>query len=312
MTPPMRHSIDLISWLLLLTLAALWSLSFIFQEVALEELDPFTTVLGRVGCGAVVIWLYVLARGLPVPSSARIWVRFALLGLLTNVIPFSLIVWGQSHILGGEAAILNATTPIFTVLIGHFATQDDRLTRNRAIGILLGILGAAVMVGVETAGVGARVSWGYLAIIGASISYGFAAHAARRVAADIPGPVAAACMLTMSSMWMIPIVLLLGDPLPVSPRISTLTAILILGALCSALAYIVYFAILKRAGATTLMLVTMIIPPGTLILGAVFLGERFGANDFAGLALIIAALAIIDGRILRLYPGRRNAKPPAR
>ena len=188
MTSPMRHSIDLISWLLLLTLAALWSLSFIFQEVALEELDPFTTVLGRVGCGAVVIWLYVLARGLPVPSSARIWVRFALLGLLTNVIPFSLIVWGQSHILGGEAAILNATTPIFTVLIGHFATQDDRLTRNRAIGILLGILGAAVMVGVETAGVGARVSWGYLAIIGASISYGFAAHAARRVAANIPGP----------------------------------------------------------------------------------------------------------------------------
>ena len=308
----MRHSIDLISWLLLLTLAALWSTSFLFNEVALEELDPFTIVLGRVATGAVAIWLYVLVRGIRIPTGFRIWAGFALIGLLNNVLPFSLIVWGQSHILGGEAAILHATTPIFAVVIGHFVTQDDRLTRNRAIGILLGILGAAVMVGVETADLGARVSWGYLAVIGASVAYACAVHSTRRVTVGIPGPVAAAGMLSMSTLWMIPVAVLLGDPLPVSVRPSTLGAVLLLGVFGSAIAYIVYFAILKRAGPTNLTLVAMMIPPSALILGAVFLDERFGANDFAGLALIVAALAIIDGRILHLYPGRRNAKPPAR
>lgn len=295
----MRQQIDLVSWLLLLLLATLWSTSFVFNEIALVELDPFTVAFGRVATGALAIWLFVLIGGFRVPRSLRVWRSFAILGLLNNAVPFSLILWGQGRIQGGEAAILNATTPIFAVLIGHFMTADDRLSVNRVVGICIGLGGVTLLVGIETFAFGPQTAWGYLAIIGASVTYGFAAQAARRLMGAIPGPVLAAGMLTMSSLWMIPVVAWLGAPLSASVSAPTVLSVLALGILCSAVAYIVYFAILRRAGATNLMLVTMIIPPGTLLLGAVFLDERFGSNDFAGLALIIAALVVIDGRILQ-------------
>lgn len=295
----MRQGIDLVSWLLLLLLATLWSTSFIFNEIALLELDPFAVACGRVATGALTIWVFVLIGRFRMPASPRAWGCFAVLGLLNNAVPFSLILWGQERIQGGEAAILNATTPIFAVLIGHFMTTDDRLSANRVAGIGLGIGGVALLVGVETLAFGPQTVWGYLAIIGASVSYGFAAQAARRLMGGMPGPVMATGMLTMSTLWMIPVVAWLGAPLPASLGAPTVLSVLFLGALCSAVAYIVYFAILRRAGATNLMLVTMLIPPGTLLLGAVFLDERFGGNDFAGLALIVAALVVIDGRILQ-------------
>lgn len=295
----MRQGIDLVSWLLLLLLAALWSTSFVFNEIALAEIDPFTVALGRVATGALAIWAFVIIGRFRVPGTLRVWGSCALLGLLNNAVPFSLILWGQDRIQGGEAAILNATTPIFAVLIGHFMTADDRLSVNRVAGIALGTGGVALLVGVETFAFGPQTVWGYLAVIGASVSYGFAAQAARRLMGGIPGPVMATGMLTMSTLWMIPAAVWIGAPLPASISAPTVLSVLLLGILCSAVAYIVYFAILRRAGATNLMLVTMIIPPGTLLLGAAFLNERFGANDFAGLALIVTALAVIDGRILQ-------------
>lgn len=308
------HSgIDLKSWLLLLFLAALWSGSFIFNEVALVELDAFTIVLARVGIGAAVIWVYLLARGHRMPFEARLWAGFALIGLINNAVPFTLIVWGQGSILAGEAAILNATTPIFAALLGHFSgALDERLTLHRAVGIGLGVLGVTFMVGVEAGTFGAGALWGYGAAIASSVSYAFAAHAARRFASDVPGPVAATGMLTAGTLWMVPVVALFGGPFPTSLGFPTLGALFGLGALCSALAYIVYFAILHRAGPTNLLLTTMLIPPMALILGIALLGERFGVNDLTGLAFIILGLALIDGRLLQRLrrPTRQAATPP--
>ena len=297
----MNQRIDPISWLLLLALAGLWSITFPLNEIALLQLDPFTVVFGRVLFGALAIWVFVLATGLPIPKGRGIWIGFLVMGALNNAIPFSLIVWGQKEILGGEAAILNATTPIFSVLLGHFITSDDKLSWNRLAGIFIGIAGVTIMIGVETADIGSRSMWSYLAIIGSSISYAFAAHAGRRVAAGIRGPVAVAGMLTMSTLWMLPVMLLFGDPLPERIAWSTTASVAALGILGASVAYLVYFRILKRAGATNLMLVTMMIPPLSVVLGALFLGEAFGLNDFGGLALILLALAIIDGRAMRVF-----------
>jgi drug/metabolite transporter (DMT)-like permease len=275
-------------WLLLLALALLWGGSFFFAELALMELRPLTVVLGRVGFAALALWAVLALSGRRLPASPRLWCAFLVMGALNNAIPFSLIVWAQVELDSGLAAILNATTPLFTVLLAHLVTAEERLTWNRVAGVLLGLGGVAVLIG-PTALTGLGLAGlSQIAVLAAALSYACAGLYGRRFR-GLPPSSAAAGMLTASTVLLLPLALL-----------------------CTALAYLLYFRILASAGATNLLLVTFLIPPGALLLGAMFLGERPEWTAYAGMALIFAGLAAVDGRpLLRLKAlttGRHSAE----
>jgi drug/metabolite transporter (DMT)-like permease len=286
-------------WLLLIALSILWGGSFFFSEVALAELGPLTVVLGRVGFAALALIGLVYLTGHRLPSGWGLWRAFLVMGVLNNAIPFSLIVWGQVTIDSSLAAILNATTPLFAVLLAHALTRDERLTRGRAAGVLLGLAGVAVLVGPQILGELGAAGLAQLAVLGAAFSYACAGIYGRRFK-GLPPVVAAAGMVTCSAVLTLPLALVVERPWEMDPGALTWAALLGLALLSTALAYVIYFRILAAAGATNLLLVTFLIPVSALALGVTILGERPEPSAFAGLALIFAGLAAVDGRLLRL------------
>jgi drug/metabolite transporter (DMT)-like permease len=316
-------------WLLLVTLSVLWGGAFFFSEVALAELGPLTVVLGRVGFAALALVGFVYLAGHRLPSAPGLWGAFLVMGALNNLIPFSLIVWAQVAIDSGLAAILNATTPLFTVVLAHYLTRDERMTRGRFAGVVFGIAGVAVLVGPEALGqLGAEglstaglstaglstaglstAGLAQLAVLGAACCYGCAGIYGRRFQ-GLPPVVAAAGMVTCSAVLTLPLALVVERPWQIDPGALTWAALLGLALLSTALAYVIYFRILASAGPTNLLLVTFLIPVSALILGVVVLGERPAPSAFAGLALIFVGLAAVDGRLLRSRP--RRARPRSR
>jgi drug/metabolite transporter (DMT)-like permease len=286
-------------WALLLTLSVLWGGSFFFSKVALAELPPLTIVLGRVSIAALVLNLVVAATGKSMLLDWRTWRLFAIMGLLNNLIPFSLIFWGQTQIPSGLASILNATTPLWTTLLAHFLTTDERLTSNRLLGVVCGIVGAVILIGPDAlAGVGLNVL-AQIAVLGAAISYAFAGIFGKRFRA-LPPLVTATGQLSATSIMMIPIALIADKPWQLAaPQPITIAAILGLALLSTAIAYIIYFQLLASAGATNLLLVTFLIPVSALLLGITILGERLNPGDFIGMAMIGLGLAAIDGRLVK-------------
>jgi drug/metabolite transporter (DMT)-like permease len=276
-------------------------------------MPPLTAVLGRVGLAALALNLMLRAAGYRMPSSARIWGAFFAMGLLNNLIPFSLIFWGQTEIASGLASILNATTPLFTAVFAHFMTRDERMTPNRLLGVLLGLVGVTVMIGpaVALAGLGVNVV-AQLAVLGAAISYALAGIFGRRFEAmGVPPMVTATGQVTASTVMLLPVALATDRPwaLP-APSAETWTALVGLALLCTAVAYIIYFRILATAGATNLLLVTFLIPASAILLGMLVLDERLHPSQFAGMALIGFGLGAIDGRIivwLKTWTRRRRA-----
>jgi drug/metabolite transporter (DMT)-like permease len=297
--PPINHSMGAIEWLLLLTLSVLWGGTFLFSEVALEEVQPFTLVLGRVGVAAIALLIVVYATGRRMPSSWAAWGPFLLMGALNNLIPFSLIFWGQIEITASLASILNATTPLFTVLLAHILTRDERITPGRLAGVVLGIAGVVAMIGPAALhGLGLHLL-AQIAVLGAALSYAFAGIFGRRFKGQ-PLLVTAAGQVSASMLMMLPIALLVDRPWtgPL-PDATVWAAVLGLAILGTALAYILYFRILATAGATNLLLVTFLIPVTAILLGAVLLGERLDPEHLLGMALIGLGLAAIDGRPFR-------------
>src|SRR5918996_6567143 len=172
--PTINRPMGATEWCLLIALSLLWGGTFFCTELALEEVQPFTLVLGRVGIAALALLAAVHASGHRMPREASLWVSFLVMGALNNLIPFSLIFWSQLEITGGLAAILIATTPVFTVLLAHFLTPDERMTPSRLAGLLLGIAGVVVMIGPEALrGVGLHLL-AQFAVLGAALSYAFA------------------------------------------------------------------------------------------------------------------------------------------
>jgi drug/metabolite transporter (DMT)-like permease len=293
-------------WTLLLILATLWGGSFFFGKVALAVFPALTLVALRTGFAALALLVFLALRGIALPLSLAVWGRFLVMGLLNNALPFALINWGQTQIDSGLAAILNATTPLFTVLLAHLVTTDERLTRNRVAGILVGFAGVVVMIGPSALqgphlGALGLAGLGKLAVVGAAASYACAGLYGRRLS-GLP-PVANACgMLVASSLVMLPVALLVDGPAGFARGLAAgapiWAAVAGLAVLSTALAYIVYFRLLATAGATNLLLVTFLIPVSALLLGGLVLGERPDWTSFAGMALIFLGLAAVDGRLL--------------
>ena len=297
-------------WFLVIALALVWGGAFFLGEVALVELPPFTIVFARVALAALALLLIVFLSGQTLPREAGVWGSFLVMGAINNVVPFSLIVWGQTEITGGLASVLNATTPVFTVLLAHVLTRDERLTAGKLTGVILGLVGVAVMIGPEALkGLGAGV-FAQLAVIGAAISYACAGIFGRRFAGRAP-LVTATGQLTCSSLLLLPLALLVDRPwlLPL-PGFETWGALIGLALLGTALAYLIYFQVLATAGATNVLLVTLLVPVSAILLGGLILGERLEAHHFPGMALIAVGLLAIDGRVLALLrrpaAGRAN------
>lgn len=283
-------------WLLLLILSCLWGGAFFFNKIALQDLQPLTLVLGRVSCAAIGLLLYVRMRGEHMPATFQQWRDFWIMGLLNNLLPFCLIVWAQQHIDSGLAAILNATTPLFTVVLAHFLTHDEHLTLNRLSGVLLGFAGVVVLVGTDLLQQQNLSSLGQFAVLGAGFSYACAGIYGRRFQ-KTPASVAATAMLISTACTMLPIALIIERPWQFHPQTDTWFALIGLGFLCTAIAYCIYFHILSVAGATNLLLVTFLIPISALLLGNLFLREQLSSTAFAGMGLISLGLAAIDGRL---------------
>ncbi len=296
-------------WGLLVLLSLLWGAAFILTEVALRDLPPFTVVLGRIGLAALALNLFLLARGRRLPFEPRLWAAFFVMGALNNVLPFSLIVSGQVTIDGGLAAVLNATTPLFSLLIGHFVTRDERLNWHRSLGIALGILGVVILTGPQALrGLGA-VAIGQVLVLGAALSYACAAVFGRRFAGR-PPVVVAGGQLTASTLLILPLALFLDRPWTLAPGTATWAALFALAVFGTAAAYVIYFRVLASAGATNLMLVTLMIPVSALALGMALLGERPAVGDWAGAACILGGLLVIDGRCFTWRPGALRGRRP--
>ena len=287
-------------WLLLIALSLLWGGSFFFGKVAVSEIPPLTVAFGRVAIAAVILIALARATGVALPESASTWRPFAIMGLLNNAIPFVLILWGQTHIPSGLAAILNATTPLFTVLVAHAATRDERLTPSRLVGVTIGLGGVAVMIGPDLLrDLGSNVAAQGACLL-AAISYAFAGIYGRRFRGE-PALRVAAGQLVMSSLMLAPLALVLDRPWTLTPpSAAAWAAVMGTAVLSTALGYLIYFRVLARAGATNVLLVTFLIPVSAILLGTLILGEQLAVRHIVGMIAIAIGLAAIDGRVMRL------------
>lgn len=287
------------AWADLILLSFIWGGSFLSMRIALDEIGVFSVVAHRVGWAALILWTYVLWRGLLVPRDLRVWAAFLVMGLLNNVIPFSLIAWGQLTIETGLAAILNATTAIFGVLIAAMVFADERLTLNRGFGVALGFAGVVTVIGWQAVLSFDPRSLAQLAILGASLSYGLASSWARATLGGMAPQVAAAGMLTGSSLILVPLAWVVDGPLTLALEADTLASIAFFAIAATAFAYLLYYRILASAGAGNLLVTTLLIVPVAVILGALFRGETLPPQAYAGFALLALGMGVLDGRILR-------------
>ncbi len=290
-------------WLMLFALSILWGGSFFFVEIAVSELPPLVIVLCRVGLAASVLWAIILARGIALPHGREVWLTFLGMGMLNNAIPFFLIVWGQQSIASGLASILNATTPIFTVVIAHFFLADEQISTRKFVGILIAIAGVVILV-LPSIGLGETSTLlGQLAILGATISYGFASVFGRRFKSlGISPMMSSAGQLTGSTALLLPVTLAMHSPLDMAmPGTTVLIALILLAVACTALAYLLFFSILSSAGATNIALVTLLVPVTAVLLGVLVLGEKLSANHLIGMAGISLGLLVLDGRLFRRH-----------
>jgi drug/metabolite transporter (DMT)-like permease len=298
-------------WGLLILLSLLWGSSFIFNDVAVRELPTLTVVVTRVVLAAVILLALTRLVGISIPADWRIWRALFILGLINNALPFCLIVWGQTHIAAGLASILNATTPLFGVVIAHYFTGDEKLTGGRIAGVITGFAGVAVMIGADALqSLGVNVL-AQISILMGTFCYAVGTIYARRFRELGLSPMATASgQVTASSLLLIPVMLIVDQPWTLAaPSMQTVLALIGVAVLSTVLAFIIYFRILSTAGATNLMLVTFLIPVSAIILGILLLGETLHPKQIAGMLMIGAGLALIDGRPLRALMRAISAKP---
>ena len=290
-----------LEWALLLALSIIWGGSFFFISIAVKALPPFTIVLLRVLIGALCLAGVLVLMRQKIPVNWQVAMTFLVMGVLNNVVPQTLIVWAQGYLPGGYASILNATTPFFTVLILHAFTTNDRATPAKFAGVIIGLVGVAVMMGLDLAASAGAHLWPQLGLLLASFCYGLSNLWGRRVAAlGIPPIAAATGQLTASTVLMLPLAFLVESPLTLPmPSLAVWSAVLGLAVISTALAYVLFFRILATAGGSNLSLVTFLIPISAILLGTMFLGEQLHLRHLFGMALIGLGLACIDGRPLQ-------------
>ncbi len=291
-------TIDLTSALWLLGLATVWGGSFFFAEIALREVPPLTIALHRVFWAVPALFLVVCWQGIKIPRSLQAWFCYWVMGALNNAIPFSLIFWGQVTIDSGLASILNGTTAVFGAVVAGIFLVDEPLTTRKIIGALFGVFGVAVIMGLDALTHFDLRNLAQLAVLGAALSYAFAGVWGKRFLSGYPPVMNALGMLVGSTVLMIPVAIFTEGMPVLTLSVEVWAALIAVALLSTAVAYLLYFKILARAGSANLMLVTLLIPPIAVGLSVTFLGEKLGYEAFIGFGLIAVGLAVTDGRLL--------------
>ncbi len=292
-------SMSATAWFWLIMLSIVWGGSFFFIEICLRDLPTLTIVFFRVFLAALTLYLYLAIRRTPMPLDPKLWRDFFGMGFLNNLVPFSLIVYGQTFIESGLASILNATMPIFTVLLAHFLTRDERINSGKLVGVLLGLFGVVMLIGPEALqGFTANII-GQMAILAAATSYALASIYGRRFR-GVASNITATGMLSASAIMLLPVVMVIDRPWQYSPSMTTISALLALAILSTAMAYLMFFYVLRVGGATNVSLVTLLIPMSAVLLGALLLGERLQWTAFVGMGFIFLGLLAINGRLSTL------------
>ena len=290
-------SLDGTAYLMLVGLSLVWGGSFFFVEVALAALPPITIVMARMTIGACCLWAIVLALRPAMPKDRRTWRDLLVMGMLNNTLPFCLIVSGQVWISGGLASVFNATTPLFGVIAAHFVTRDERLTANRLAGVLIGLAGVVVLIGPAVLGDVGDQALGSALVLLAAMSYAAAGLWGRRLR-HLPPLSAATGQASCSAAMLIPLAMIVDRPWNLAmPPPEVWAALVGLGFFCTVIAYLLFFAVLRRAGGSNAMLVTLMVPPSAILLGVLVLGEPVSTEQLAGMVLVGLGLVAIDGRV---------------
>jgi len=293
---PPKLTMTASDWLLLIVLSTFWGGSFFFAEIAVREIPPLTLAFARCAIAAAVLLIYARSLGLSLPLGHAVWGSLLVLAVLNTVLPFTLIFWGQTHIPSGLAAILNATAPLFSILIAHFATADDKLTGRRIIGIAVGFVGVVIVIGIDALRNLGIQALAQIAIVLAALSYAMAGVYGRRFK-SYPPTVIAASILMLGGSMLLPLAAFAEQPwtLPM-PSIAAIASTIGLAVVSTALAFLIYFRVLARAGAVNFQLVAYLIPVSAILLGVGFLGEALEWRHVIGMGVIAIGLAVIDGR----------------
>ena len=293
------RTMNLLEWTMLIALALVWAGTFFFAAIAVVEIPPLTIAFLRVSGAALVLLLALYLMGILMPREGSVWAAFFGMGLFNNAIPFSLIFCAQTELTSGVASILNATMPVFTVIAAHLLTKDEKMTKMRFLGVVLGFLGVVVLIGSP---IGGSIR-AHLAILAAGISYALASIFGKRFAQIGVKPMATATgQVICSAIILLPFALILERPWTnASPSFHVIQAMIAMISLSTAFAYFLYFRILSTAGATNVALVTLLIPPFAVLLGILFLNETLTLQQITGMLIITAGLVSIDGRVARLF-----------
>ena len=285
-------------WAILLFLALIWGAAFFFIKVAVTHVAPLTYVWLRLTIAAAALLAWMRFKGEKLSLPLPVWGAMLVLALLNNIVPFALFGWAQQHIASGLASILNATTPIWGVVVAHIATSDEKMTPAKLIGVTIGFAGVATMIGPDLLASGGSLL-PQIACIVASLCYALAGVWARRFKPMGLKPLkVATAQLLVGALVMTPVSLTVGQPwIGGSPSLAAIGAITALALVCTALGYVLYFRLIDSAGATNATLVTLLVPPIAILLGVLFLGELLTGGQFLGLAVIAFGLAVIDGRL---------------
>ena len=296
---PVQKTISGHAWLLIAVLSLIWGGSFLSVHVALVELGPLTAVAHRTGWAMLILWCYIAIKRLPIPREPRVWAAFLVMGILNNVIPFSLMAWGQLYIETGLTAILNASTAIFGVLTAAIFFADEKLSWRKAIGVTIGFFGVATAIGLANLTHFDLRSVAQLAVVGGTLSYALAGVWARKTMGHLKPQVAAAGMVTGASVVTIPLAWIVEGPMTLDLTPATWLAIGYYAIVATAVAYLIYYRVLAMVGSGNLMLVTLTVAPVAIILGAVTLREALPLNAYIGFGILALGLIILDGRLLK-------------
>ena len=287
------------NWILVLLLGFLWGASFLFVEILLNYISPFTIVYLRVSLASIILILYIVLCKIKLELSFSLIFNFFIMGMLNNVFPFLLITYGQQTVSGGLASILNANTSFLTILIASLILKNEALTKSRIIGVLIGIVGVIIVIGYENISDFFNIEIGKILILLSGLSYAFAAIFAKVRLQNVKPEVAATGMLTVSTLILSPFILLFYGNEILSLNLISISYSLLFAVICSVLAYFIYFKILVSTSAGNLLICTIIIPPSAILLNAIMIGELININELIGLIVIILGLLILDGRLVK-------------
>lgn len=310
LSSPAPLTIGTRDWVMLGVLSIVWGGSYFFGKVAVEDIPPLTVVLGRVVIAAAILTVVMRARNQSFPTTWHAWQPYFVMGLLNSAVPYSLIFWGETRIASGLAAILTATVPIFTVILAHFWTTDERMTRAKSLGIALGMAGVLVIMGRDLGGVTSGSGLAKLAIIGATLSYAVSGIYGRRLKGQAPLTLAWGQMCA-ATVYLLPMVLIVDRPWNITEwHLDSVLSVISLAVFSTAIAYMLFFRLLANIGATNTSLTTFLIPISSLLLGFLFLEEALVPVQLLGMALIGVGMAVIDGRLVRRFQHPKPALAP--